>query len=111
MKTLDNFEIKNKKIIFRADLNVPVLNGKITDYSRIESIIPSIKLLSENKNKIFIVAHFGRPRGEINKKYSIRFLCSELKKILNQSVIHFIDNFDQKKLTKKQQNTLKSVNL
>ena len=101
MKTIDNLKIENKKIIFRADLNVPVLNGKITDYSRIESIIPSIKRLSENKNKIFIVAHFGRPRGKIDKKYSIRFLCSELKKILNQSVIHFIDNFDQKKIETK----------
>ena len=101
MKTLDNYKIKNKKIIFRADLNVPTLNGKITDYSRIESIIPSIKLLSENKNKILILAHFGRPRGKINKKYSIEFLCSELKKILNQSVIHFLDNFDQKKIETK----------
>ena len=101
MKTLDNLEIKNKKIIFRADLNVPVLNGKITDYSRIKSIIPSIKLLLENKNKIFIVAHFGRPKGEINEKYSIRFLCSELKKILNLNVIHFLENFDQKNLDTK----------
>ena len=101
MKTLDNLEIKNKKIIFRADLNVPVLNGKITDYSRIKSIIPSIKLLLENKNKIFIVAHFGRPKGEINEKYSIRFLCSELKKILNLNVIHFLENFDKKNLDTK----------
>ena len=45
MKTLDNHEIKNKNIIFRADLNVPIFNRKITDYTRIESIIPSINKL------------------------------------------------------------------
>ena len=63
MKSLDKIIIKNKKIIFRADLNVPVLNGKITDYSRINSIIPTIEILKKNENKIFIIAHFGRPKG------------------------------------------------
>ena len=82
MKSLDKIIIKNKKIIFRADLNVPLLNGKITDYSRINSIIPTIEILKKNENKIFIIAHFGRPKGKKNNKYSIKFLCEDLKKIL-----------------------------
>ena len=51
MKSLKNTLIKNKNIIFRADLNVPVIEGKISDYSRINAIIPSINQLTNNKNK------------------------------------------------------------
>ena len=57
MRSLDKIQIKHKKIIYRADLNVPLFDGKITDYSRINSIIPSIKKLINNSNKIFILAH------------------------------------------------------
>jgi len=65
MKNLRNYEIVNKKVLFRADLNVPVLDKVITDSSRILAIKSSIKDLILNKNKIFIIAHFGRPKGEI----------------------------------------------
>ena len=58
MKLLNNIEIKNKKIVLRADLNVPVMDGKISDYSRINSVLPTINLLCNNKNKIFIIAHY-----------------------------------------------------
>ena len=89
MKSLDKIIIKNKKIIFRADLNVPVLNGKITDYSRINSIIPTIEILKKNENKIFIIAHFGRPKGEVLKKYSLKFILSSLREILEIKKIYF----------------------
>ena len=52
MKTLSNFEIINKKVLFRADLNVPVLDEVITDTSRIAAIKSSINKLISNKNKI-----------------------------------------------------------
>ena len=96
MKELKNLDCKQKKIIVRVDLNVPVFENKITDYSRIYSILPTIEKLIKNKNKVFLVAHFGRPKGGINKKYSIEFLCSELRKILNLNTIHFLDSFEQK---------------
>ena len=53
MKNLNNYKIENKKILFRADLNVPVVDGVITDTSRIEAIKSSIKKLTSSKNKIF----------------------------------------------------------
>ena len=96
MKELKNLDCNQKKIIVRVDLNVPVFEDKITDYSRIYSILPTIKKLIKNKNKVFLVAHFGRPKGGFNKKYSIEFLCSELRKILNLNTIHFLDSFEQK---------------
>ena len=74
MKNLKNHNIKNKKILFRADLNVPVVNGIITDTSRIKAIKSSIEILTSNKNKIFLLAHFGRPNGEVVEKYSLNFI-------------------------------------
>ena len=81
MKNLDNYKIENKKILFRADLNVPIINNVITDESRILAVKSSIKKLISKNNKIFIVSHFGRPEGEVVKKYSLKFILSSLKKI------------------------------
>mgnify|MGYP005656381457 CR=1 FL=1 len=96
MKELRDLDCKNKKIIVRVDLNVPVLEGTITDHSRIHAILPTLEKLIKNKNKIFLIAHFGRPKGQVNKKYSIEFLCSELKKFLNLNTIHFLANCEKK---------------
>ena len=96
MKELKNLDCKNKKIIVRVDLNVPVFEDKIIDHSRIYSILPTLEKLIKNKNKVFLITHYGRPKGEINKKFSIEFLCLELKKILNLNTIHFLDNCDHK---------------
>ena len=106
MKTLNNYKIYNKNIIFRADLNVPVSNGKISDFSRINSIIPSINQLIKNKNKIFIISHYGRPKGQASEKFSIKFLCKELKNRIEVSKIHFLDTFEDEKIKQKQNEML-----
>ena len=94
MKNLNTYKVFKKKVLFRADLNVPLVNGKITDYSRVNSIIPSIKKLTDNKNKVFIISHYGRPKGKVSKKHSLRFLNEELKKILKIPKIYFLETFD-----------------
>ena len=96
MKEFRDLDCKNKKIIIRVDLNVPVLDGVITDHSRIHAILPTLEKLIKNKNKVFLIAHFGRPKGQVNKTYSIEFLCSELKKFLNLNTIHFLANCEKK---------------
>ena len=77
------------------------MDGKVTDYSRIDSIIPSINLLKKNKNKVFIIAHFGRPKGKVNEKFSIKFLCNELKQKLKVSKIHFLKTFNNEDIKNK----------
>lgn len=94
MKDLENYKIEDKKILFRADLNVPVIGGKITDTSRILAIKPSIQKLILNRNKIFIFAHFGRPKGEIIEKFSLKFILSTLKEILDVEKIYFLKNLN-----------------
>ena len=101
MKNLNNYNIENKKILFRADLNVPVVDGVIKDTSRITAIKSSIKKLIANKNKIFLIAHFGRPKGEVISKYSIRFITSSLKEIFNLNKVHFLENFNHKTVEQK----------
>ena len=100
MKNLLNYNTENKKILFRADLNVPVVNGVITDISRIEAIKSSIEILISNKNKIFLIAHFGRPNGEIVDKYSLNFILPKLKEILNLEKVYFLDRLEQDSIEK-----------
>jgi len=104
MKTINNFEIKEKKLLIRADLNVPVTNGKIADLSRIIAIKSSIHKMIKNKNKIFLISHFGRPKGKYNKKYSLRFICKTLADELGIEKIKFVDSYDKNKITEIQNN-------
>ncbi len=104
MKNLENYKILNKKVLFRADLNVPVVNGHITDISRIEAVKPSIQKLILRKNKIFIISHFGRPKGGINKKFSLEFIIPYLKKVLEIDKIHFLKNLNEKEIDIKNRN-------
>ena len=101
MKNLYNYKITKKKVLFRADLNVPILNDKIQDESRIIAIKQSVRKLIENQNKIFIVAHFGRPNGKINTDYSLKFICPILKKIFEVEKIHFLNNLDSDSIKNK----------
>ena len=90
MKTVNNYYIKEKNVLLRADLNVPVVNGFITEKSRIISIKSSIHKLINGKNKIFLLSHFGRPKGKYNNKFSLEFMCSVLSKEFEIEKIHFI---------------------
>ncbi|MDC3076568.1 phosphoglycerate kinase [Candidatus Pelagibacter sp.] len=82
IESLDN--IKNKNIILRLDLNVPIINGKITDTNRIDKIIPTLNFLIKKKAKVIIISHVGRPSGKIVKELSLEpvLLCikSKIKK-------------------------------
>jgi len=95
MKNLENYQIQSKRILFRADLNVPLINGVITDNSRIIAIQSSIEKLTFNKNKIFLIAHFGRPNGEVISKYSLSFILPSLKEIFKVDKIYFLKNFNE----------------
>jgi phosphoglycerate kinase len=66
-----NLILKGKKVLLRVDLNVPIKNGAITESSRIEKIIPTIKLLIEKEAKIIILSHIGRPKGKVVSEMSL----------------------------------------
>ena len=98
MKTLNNYNVEKKNILLRVDLNVPVVNSIVTEKSRIETIKNTINILQKKKNKIFLISHFGRPKGLKSPKYSLKFLCPILASEFKVSHIYFNDTFEDKKI-------------
>ena len=82
-----NLILKGKKVLLRVDLNVPMKNGAITESSRIEKIIPTIKLLIEKQAKIIILSHIGRPKGKIVQGMSLEPISKKLAHLLNKEVL------------------------
>ena len=84
--------LNNKKILLRLDLNVPLENGKIIDTTRIDKILPTLNFLIQQKTKIIIISHVGRPRGKKVKKLSLRPIGEDLRKKLNVGVKLITEN-------------------
>jgi len=82
----DELNLKQKKILLRLDLNVPLDNERITDSTRIDKILPTIKFLLKNDSKIIILSHVGRPKGKIVNGLSLKPICENLKKKLNENI-------------------------
>ena len=82
-----NLDLKGKKVLLRVDLNVPMKNGAITETSRIEKIIPTIKLLLEKQAKIIIISHIGRPKGKIIGGMSLKPISEKLSFLLKKEVL------------------------
>ena len=78
--------LNRKKILLRLDLNVPLENGKISDTTRIDKILPTLNFLIQRKTKIIILSHLGRPKGKIVKELSLKPIGEDLKKKLNVGV-------------------------
>ena len=81
----DHGNLNDKKVLLRLDLNVPLKNGVITDQTRINKILPVIEFLLDKKSRIIIISHVGRPNGKINKDLSLRPICENLEKKINQN--------------------------
>lgn len=78
-KTLRDFDLTGKTVLLRADLNVPVQDNKVTDFTRIDRLTPTIKYLKDHAERVLILSHYGRPKGQVNMDYSLEFLPSVLK--------------------------------
>ena len=82
-KELFKLDLKNKLILVRVDLNLPVVNGVVQDETRLQSVLPTIQEIIKKGGKVVLCSHFGRPNGEYNKKYSLKPLLEPLSKALN----------------------------
>ena len=86
-KTLDNLtDIAGKRVLVRVDLNVPVKDGKVTDATRIERVAPTILELSEKGAKVVLLAHFGRPKGEVVADMSLEQILPAVNAVLGRTV-------------------------
>ena len=90
----NDLDVQNKKIILRLDLNVPVKEKVIKDYTRIDLCLPFIKQLVQKKAKIIIISHLGRPRENKDPALSLIPIYKYLKKTLKTNVYFFMGKFD-----------------
>jgi phosphoglycerate kinase len=85
-RTLDNLDVAGKRILLRADLNVPVRDGKITDLTRIERLSPTIRELAGKGAKVIVCSHFDRPKGKRVPEMSLAPMAAALGEVLGQRV-------------------------
>ena len=86
-KTVKDIDLKGKKVFVRCDFNVPMDENKnITDNRRIVGALPTIKYLLEQNCRVILCSHLGRPKGEVNPKYSLAPVQKELSKLLEKEV-------------------------
>lgn len=86
-KSIEDIDVKGKKVLVRVDFNVPIdENGSITDDRRIREALPTIKYLKEHNAKVILMSHLGRPKGKFNMKYSLKPVAEKLSERLRSDV-------------------------
>jgi len=91
-QTLDDIDVRGKRVLLRADLNVPVKDGVVTDATRIERLAPTIEALSEKRAKVIVMSHFGRPKGQPDPAYSLRPLVAPLSQAIGGRAVAFAED-------------------
>jgi phosphoglycerate kinase len=84
-RTLDQANLKGKRVLVRVDLNVPMENGKVTDTTRLQRQAPTIIEIADKGGKVILLSHFGRPKGP-NPKESLRPVAAELERVISRPV-------------------------
>ncbi|MEH6545488.1 MAG: phosphoglycerate kinase [Sneathiella sp.] len=90
-KTFDDLDANGKTVLVRVDLNVPMVDGKISDFTRIERIVPTLQELRTKGAKIVLLSHFGRPKGQPVPEMSLRPIAARLAQYLGCPV-EFVDD-------------------
>jgi phosphoglycerate kinase len=85
-RSLDDADVKGKRVLLRVDLNVPMQDGKVADATRIEEIAPTINEIAGKGGKVILLSHFGRPKGGPDPKYSLRPVVPEVARIIGRPV-------------------------
>src|SRR3954465_11227784 len=85
-RTLDSLDAAGKRVLMRADLNVPVRDGKITDLTRIERLSPTIRELSGKGARVVVCSHFDRPKGKRVPEISLAPMAVALGEVLGRKV-------------------------
>ena len=85
-RSLDDMDFADKRVLVRVDLNVPMEDGKVTDTTRIERVLPTIRDIAAKNGKVILLAHFGRPKGERVASMSLKPVVRPLSELLGLSV-------------------------
>ena len=91
-KTVEDIEVKGKKVLVRCDFNVPLKDGVITDVNRLNGALPTIKYLVDNGAKVILCSHMGKPKGEPKPELSLAPVAKKLSEMLGKEVVFAADN-------------------
>jgi len=87
LKTTAGLDVRGKRVIVRADLNVPVKDGKVSDATRLERILPGLQDLAKRGARVVVISHFGRPKGGPDARYSLKVVADKLGELLARDVV------------------------
>jgi len=90
-RTLDKADVDGKRVLVRVDLNLPVKDGKVTDATRLERVLPTIRELKKRHAKVMLLSHFGRPKGKVVREMSLSPVADELARELGEPVFFVHD--------------------
>ena len=96
----NNLKLEGKRVLLRVDFNVPLNNESITEDSRIQKVLPTIKFLINNKAKIIIISHVGRPKGKIVPSLTLKPVAKKLSSLLDQNVVFLNETIGLKVIEK-----------
>ncbi len=85
-KTLDDVNVSGKRVLLRVDLNVPMEEGRVSDATRIERVLPTIREIADKGGKVILLAHFGRPKGAPSEEDSLRPVAGVVEDLLGRPV-------------------------
>lgn len=85
-KTLADLDLKGKRVLLRADLNVPVADGEVTDATRIERLVPTIREIVKHDSKAILLSHFGRPKGKVDADFSLEIVVPAIVELTGHPV-------------------------
>src|SRR3989449_7047834 len=94
-RTLDQADVKNKRVLLRVDLNVPMENGKVSDATRITRVAPTITEIADKGGKVILLSHFGRPRGR-DARASLKPIAAAVAEIIGRPVAFVEDSIGEK---------------
>ncbi|HEY2790349.1 MAG TPA: phosphoglycerate kinase, partial [Gaiellales bacterium] len=86
MKTVRDLPVEGKRVLVRADLNVPLDGTRITDDSRLRAALPTIRYLRERSADVVVCSHLGRPKGEVRRELSLRPVADRMAELLGEPV-------------------------
>jgi phosphoglycerate kinase len=86
LKTTDGLDVSGKRVLVRADLNVPVRDGEVTDATRLERVLPGVEDLSRRGARVVLISHFRRPKGGPDQEFSLRPVADKLARLLARPV-------------------------
>lgn len=86
LKTIESANLPGKKVILRADLDVPIAGGKVKDDYRLRALLPTLKYLLERKAKVLVIGHIGRPKGKRDLQFSLKPVPTHLSKLLGEEI-------------------------